>query len=705
MGQLIEAVEATDAKFFGLIENPEGVRALVRELHGQDSGNATAKAGAKVYHEVAESLRKRFNAAGGNIGRLEDWGMPHHHSQLRVAKAGKEAWVAETMPLLNRDRYVTETGARMSDAEVAEFLGEAWKTIATGGANKIEPGQFRGTGARANRGSDSRVIHFRDGDAYLDYQQQFGERAIYDVMTGHVQGVAKDIAAIEAFGPNPDHTFRMLRDRAYQQMVEANPVEKGKVDNRAASLENLYNLAAGKTEPVANPRVAQFFDGLRSLMVASRLGSAVITALSDEGTLRLAAHSNNLPQMRLLANELAALNPANAMEKRLANRAGLGLNALAAELNRFGNGTLGSGWTSKMATGTLRASGLIAMTEARKRAFGVTYMSALGQIAKDAPNLAALDKHDHRILLSKGITDTDFAVWKRAQAEDWGSGNDTMLTPEAIYRIPDADLADLGGNPRAIREQAATRLLGTILEETDIAVIEPGVRERALMMSHLQRGSLKGELTRSFFLFKSFPIAMVTRHWARALSAPTLQGRAAYLSALMASTTVLGMAALQTQQVVSGKDPRDMTDSRPWIQAILRGGALSIFGDFLFSDTTQYGNSLLGTVAGPVAGLAEDVAALTLGNIHQAARGEDTHVGAELVRFTRSNMPLANLWYTKAATDHLVFHQFQEFFSPGYLKRMRTRARNEFDQEFWWEPGERVPDRAPDLERALGDER
>src|SRR3546814_16852826 len=80
---------------------------------------------------------------------------------------------------------------------VAEFLGEAWKTIATGGANKIEPGQFRGTGARANRGSDSRVIHFRDGDAYLDYQQQFGERAIYDVMTGHVQGVAKDIAAIE----------------------------------------------------------------------------------------------------------------------------------------------------------------------------------------------------------------------------------------------------------------------------------------------------------------------------------------------------------------------------------------------------------------------------------------------------------------------------------------------------------------------------
>src|SRR3546814_1162694 len=133
MGQLIEALEATDAKFFGLIENPEGVRALVRELHGQDSGNATAKAGAKVYHEVAESLRKRFNAAGGNIGRLEDWGMPHHHSHLRVARARKEAWVAETMPLLNRARHVTETGARLNHPAGAEFPGQAWKNTTTGG--------------------------------------------------------------------------------------------------------------------------------------------------------------------------------------------------------------------------------------------------------------------------------------------------------------------------------------------------------------------------------------------------------------------------------------------------------------------------------------------------------------------------------------------------------------------------------------------
>src|SRR3546814_20662686 len=114
------------------------------------------------------------------------------------------------------------------------------------------------------------------------------------------------------------------------------------------------------------------------------------------------------------------------------------------------------------------------------------------------------------------------------------------------------------------------------------------------MMSHRQGGSLKGGLTRSFFLFKSFPIAMVTRHWARALSAPTLQGRAAYLSALMASTTVLGMAALQTQQVVSGQAPPDMPDSPTWIPALMRGRPLTLLGACLFPHTTQYGNTITG---------------------------------------------------------------------------------------------------------------
>lgn len=702
LGQMMDTIDTTAPRFFGLMERDDGVRDVIRELFKVDTGNKSAKAGAKAFAETAERLRQRFNAAGGDIGLLDDWAMPQHHSQIRVAKAGREAWVEQVLPLLDRSRYVDEFGARMTDDQVRDFLGEAWGTIATGGINKLEPGMPSGVGMRANRGNTSRQVHLKGPDAFMAYQQAFGERTAYEVMVEHISGIAKDIALVEVFGPNPDHQFRMFRDQALRSQTEAAPVDAGKIANEAQRVENLYNIVAGKTEPVANPRVAQFFDSLRNLMVASKLGSAVITAITDEGTMRIAAHVANVPEMQLIRNELAALNPANRMEKRLANRAGLALNTLAHTINRFGNEHIASGWTAKVAAATLRASGLNAMTDARRRAYGVTMMGAIGAVTRDAPRVADIDAYDWRILRAKGVTEADWETWRAASLEDWGGGNDTMLTPESIARIPDDQLLHLG-DPVRVKEQAITRLMGAVLEETDIAIIEPGARERAMMMSHLQRGTIKGELTRSFFLFKSFPIAMITRHWARALSEPTATGRAGYLAALTATTTVLGMAAMQAAQVAQGKDPRDMTEARSWIQALLKGGALSLFGDFLFADETTGGQSLLATTAGPVAGLVEDAMALTVGNIHQAAEGKDANVGAEATRFAKNYVPGANLWYTRAAVDHLVFHQLQEYLSPGYLRKMKRRAHKQYGTTYWWEPDDLAPERAPDLEAAVGE--
>jgi hypothetical protein len=134
---------------------------------------------------------------------------------------------------------------------------------------------------------------------------------------------------------------------------------------------------------------------------------------------------------------------------------------------------------------------------------------------------------------------------------------------------------------------------------------------------------------------------------------------------------------------------------------MLKGGSMGIYGDFLFSDSTQYGNTPLGTITGPVLGGLEDMLNLTQGNIMQAAQGKSTNAGAELVRFVKSNTPGASLWYMKGALDHMIYHRLQEYFSPGYLARMRSRARSQFGQSYWWEPGELAPERAPDLSAAV----
>jgi hypothetical protein len=218
-----------------------------------------------------------------------------------------------------------------------------------------------------------------------------------------------------------------------------------------------------------------------------------------------------------------------------------------------------------------------------------------------------LDPTDWRILKSKGITDADWKVWRLAQVENWNGTNSTMLTPESIARIPDADLTKAGFTPKD-RSEATHKLLGAVLEETDMAVITPGARERALMGGHLQRGTWKGELTRSFFLFKSFPMAMVMRHWMRGNGMETAGGKAAYIASLVVATTALGALSLEVDQMLQGKDPRTLNPAekggvRNWFAAMLKGGSLGIYGDFLFSDATQGGHKgPFAAAMGPVAG-------------------------------------------------------------------------------------------------------
>lgn len=706
--QMIGTLEAANPKFFGLFANAEAEQRIEQELYGEDSGDADAKAGAKEFQAVAEQLRQAKNAAGGNVGELEDWGRPHDHSQSKVAKATRDVWVADTLPLLKRSRYINVDGTRMSDAEVSDFLNHAWETIAVGGANKTAPGAFTGNGGRVNRGSEHRQIHFKDSASFAAYRAKYGEKTLYQALIGHIQGAARDVALAEIWGSNPDQTFRYMKEALTQEAKFADPTQVGKLDARAQKSQSLFDVVSGKTQPIGSELMAKSFDTLRSWLIAARLGSSVITSFSDDATMHLTARLNNLPEMRLLANELAAFNPANKGEERRALLAGLTFNTVLSNVNRFATDDLGTGFSKALSNAVLRASGLNAMTAARKRAFGVTMYGEIGNLVSQHANMKAMDPADHRILLSKGISDTDWQVWRRAKLEDWGDGNNTMITPESIYRIPDADVARFG-NPAQVKREAALKLLGSVLEESDVAVVEPGALERAQMGAGLQRGTLKGELMKSFFLFKSYPLAMIERHVVRGMSIPNAGGRVGYLATLLAATTVLGMASLQVDQVLQGKDPRNMDPSedgglRNWLAAALKGGSMGIYGDLLFSDTTQHGNSPVAAFTGPLVGVGEDLFNLTQGNVVQYLKGQPTHAPAELIRFVKGNTPGASLWYAKAALDHLIFQRLQEYFSPGYLATIRSRTERDFHQSYWWDPGQATPDRAPDLGAALGNQ-
>ena len=753
--QLVSTFEAVHPKFWGLFESQEGVRILTRAIFGEKTGNAEADAGAKAWLDVAGQMRDSFNRAGGKIGLLENWNLPQHHSQLKVRKAGADAWINDLMGKLNRDKYVNDDGTRMNDEQLQGVLRNAWLTISTGGISQMDPSGMQGQSMLANRRAVHRELHFKDAEGYLDYQAKYGEKALWGVMTGHIESLAKEVAMLETYGPNPDNTFKLFLEKSLKDVAVTDPGRVDKARQEAVRLSGLYDFQTGKTAPIVNEYLAQTFDTLRNWMVASRLGSAVITALTDEATIHLTGKLNNLPEMQLIQNEISALNVANRTEEMLAHRAGIGLNTMLAHLNRWGTDNLGPTFSSKMAATVMRASGLEALDGARQRGFGVTMMSALGEMAEKYKSLAELDPHDNRILLSKGITEADFGIWKMAELEKWGAGNG-VLTPESIMRIPEEKLhpaikgrieellaekqhkidgiekmaamdpeakqraiddwsdvynqqiADL---PKTMRRDAVLRLLAVTQEETDMAVLRPGATDKFLTGAGYERGTWKGELARSFWQFKAFPMAMISRHWMRGMGMETAGGKALYIGSLIAATTVLGAVSQTVNDLLSGKDPRNYNPfqgehgAKNWLAAFLKGGSLGLYGDFLFSGATQQTQTgPLAALMGPVAGLVEDAFKMTQGNLVKAADGQKTHFGANAVQFVKGNIPGASLWYTKAAMDHIIFHNLQEYFSPGYLSQMQRRAQKEFGQQYWWSPGTGVDGmRAPDMARAIGE--
>ncbi|EOE3279705.1 hypothetical protein E6P86_01300 [Klebsiella pneumoniae] len=694
LSQIQEAFEAVDPRFFHLFEDEASVRDLVYEMRGQDTGNVRAKKGAKAWAGVTELLRQRFNDAGGDIGYLENWGIPQHHSMEKVGRVSQDKWISDVIGKLDRKYYIKDDGQLMSDAELKTFLGEAYNTIATGGLNKLSDTGMRISGARSNRGNASRQIHFKDADSYLEYQREYGDRSLWEVMVGHLEGISKDIALVETYGPNPDHVFRSILDEVTAEQATANPERTGRIKRLANSTENLYNFIAGKTQPIANPHIARWSDNIRNWMVASRLGSALLASFSDLGTMYMSAKVANIPMNRLFMNQLEAMNPANRTELARARRAGLAMESLLGSVNRWAMDNMGPSVSRWAATAVMRASGLTAWTDAHKRAYGVTMMGSLGEVVSRAPDLRSLDDSDFRILKSKGITEQDFSVWKLAQQEDWGNGNTTMLTPESIMRIPDAAVMHLG-LPERVRFEAMRRLLAAVSEEVDMAVITPGAREQLFTGGGLQRGTWKGELTRSVFLFKSFPISVVLRHWTRAMGMPSAGGRAAYIAAFLASTTMLGALSQQLNDMASGMNPREMVGKdagKFWLGALLKGGGLGLYGDFLLSDHTRYGGGALASMLGPVAGLVDDVVKLAQGIPLNAVEGKPEQTGGDLVKLGKGLIPGANLWYAKAALDHMIFNQLQEYFSPGYLRKVEQRSKKQFNQTYWWRPQDVTPE-------------
>lgn len=255
---------------------------VVDELFKPGStGDAKAAALAKAWSEIAEELRQEFNAAGGNIGKLDKWGLPQWHDPRKVGEATASEWVNFIMPLLDRDRMVDQySGRPFTDEELISVLHDVHHTIVTEGMSKTEPtSQPQGRGALWKQHADHRFLHFKNGETWRTYANKFGQPDAFLTMMSHIQVMARDIAHMRKFGPNPNAMVTYLSNHLMHQAAKVLPTEKMIEDHHA----RLKEFGKSITQP--NPEFTKLLDReaeiLRELNRNRHSMSAVLSTSSS----------------------------------------------------------------------------------------------------------------------------------------------------------------------------------------------------------------------------------------------------------------------------------------------------------------------------------------------------------------------------------------------------------------------------------------
>lgn len=684
----------------GGTRNKAKLNNMVREIFGEDTGDAAAREFAQAWADTAEYLRKRFNAAGGRIPKRMDWGLPQFHDTLLVRKASYEEWRDFIAPRLDIAKMVDEgTGLPMTPQRLELALRDVYETIRTDGMAKISPSAAAGRGkSLANRRTDHRFLVFRNADSWMEYQKKFGNPDAFDTMMGHISTMSRDISLMEILGPNPRSTINFMKTTLAKRAA-GDLAQESRASRASKQLEDIYMAATGNVNsPVGGGRFAATMAGIRQVLQAAQLGAASISALTDINFQRIARRSAGLPQAKTVVQYLDQLNPLTIEERgKLAIRMGLiaeGWMTVAAAQMRYVGDISGPEVTRRIADFTMKASLLSPFTNAGRWAFGMEFYGTLADNVGRGFN--ELEPALRQTLDKYGIGSDKWDIIRSTEIYDYEGA--TFLRAEDIEARQDI-------NPR-LAQDLATRVMEMVDAETNFAVPSSSIKGRATLIGQTQPGTLQGELLRSFAMYKNFGVTLVNTHLQRGMAQAGMKGKGGYFADLLISTTIMGALAMQLKEMSKGRDPRPMEGTEFWLAAFLQGGGLGIYGDFLFSDVNRFDRGLEMTIAGPVVGFVDDVRKLTVGNLVEAAYGEDTNAATEAVSFAARYTPGASLWYMRLGLERMVVDRMKKYTDPKAgqkMRRLESRYKREYGQRYWWRPGQDRPSRSPDLGNILSE--
>lgn len=704
---LDEFVEEYRSKYAGIYRKSSGMRDIVSEMLGKNTGSAEAKKFSSALREVYDYAHARYKNAGGIIGKLDNY-FPQVHKYQELKKVSFKEWYEYLRPRLDIDRMIDfETGLPFTEKKLLAQMKGDYEAIVTRGLSEIQKRAKDGKktfgfgGELSQRKQSSRFYHFKDADSFLEYNERFGvgENGLFDATINHLESLARDTGILETLGPTPNSLMRFL---------DVQVTASGANVTSQKWIKGMYDALTGFVDSDAGePWWFSVTANLRNLFSSAYLGSAPISAIADTAFIGATANLNKLSATQTLKRYLKMLNPLSSSDRQLARQSGyiadIARGSALADV-RFTGENMGGPWTAWLAQFTNRASGLHAMTKAAADSISMEMEAALARKLDAKMSWKSIEKEFRDNLEVNGITEKHWEIFKKADLFEPEKGI-KFLRSQEVAVAKGVDLIDA--------MDAANKLDDMISIMRNIATNEPTLRTRAITtgaaMGDARRGTFLRMIASSAAQFKSFPVTVIMNHVIPSLRdlKPILSGdfkgaRYSHAAYTFVGATVFGALGLQVEQIIKGKDARDFEDWRFWMASALKGGGAGLFGDFLFQDYSRGGQNLAESLAGPTVGFASDFLRTFNGNLNRAL---DDDSGSFLEKFNRDtfnlvkrNIPANNLWYSRLALERLIFDQIERMVDPKFDKRqrmMQRRIMNDTGQGYYWRKGELTPDRAP----------
>lgn len=532
-------------------------------------------------------------------------------------------------------------------------------------------------------------MQFKDGDSWQTVSNAFGEHNFFSTVNANLKYLTRLMATTEMFGPDWKINFqRLSREFPELSSEAAQRVQRNSVMRR---VNNTFDRMTGPTVVPDNFKYNSALRTARSWEVASKLGSATISSISD------------LPISGVVMSRLYGVSFFKNIDRIFSGFGESDAKLYAHKLGTATHGMLGalqdrfalfddSHTANKMqrtannlSQFVMKVSGMDAWTEGMKAGITSIYRDEIGDYVRAGKNWNQLQPLFSRSLERFGIGEGEWNKLARSEHLD-----DKGLFD--VFALRDEDLR--------------TKISAWFKDTVDHHVLTPSFRDTENAAFRLPPGTVAEEAMRTLSQFKAFPLTYMRKIAGRMFlySDQSPMSKMATAANFIAAGMLMGVVITQTQQVASGKSPYRFDEPQLYLKAFelasplgfLTDNFMLVGGDSLFSQLFGENPNHLDAAAsflGPFFGemlRASDAfttlaggegakALASMGIIHpQFDVDQRIHSGlSKTSQWILSQMPGQNLWYWKGIYRMLFVDALHNYLDPsGYQHQQSAQWRN-----------------------------